>query len=143
MAIARILKFILDLKLKSIEEELVPQTSGRWVDFRKAWKIFLSYPSDENARNVYILLPDRKSNSQNQNSTKEDEMWEWVWKTLPVLEKEMYAGNRYAVKVAFRLYPFTIKFFTSELDSIFENFIYNFEQSTEFHTINFRGTRLR
>jgi hypothetical protein len=92
------------------------------LKFKKSWIEYMNYPSQENAKIVYNLIPDAKKVNRRVESSDEKEFWNWVWLTLPVLEKEMSAGEPYAVKIAFKLYPIHGGDFSPNLDFALAHF---------------------
>jgi hypothetical protein len=92
------------------------------LKLKKAWIKYLDYPSQDNAKIVYELIPEAKKVNRRDESKEEKEFWNWVWLTLPVLEKEMSAGERYAVKIAFKLYPIQGGDFSPNIDFIISHF---------------------
>lgn len=47
----------------------------------------------------------------------------WLWVNLDVLEMQVYFSDRYAVKIIFRLFPFSYIRKDNQLDKILDNFI--------------------
>ena len=92
------------------------------ANLKKAWKKYLDFPSTENAKKVYSLIPDSDFIKNQKETNDEKELWNWIWLTLPVLEKEMYAGDRNAVRVAFKLYPICRGTYSTNLDMIIAHF---------------------
>ncbi len=72
--------------------------------FYEAWKEYISYPSSENAIQVYTLLPDTGHvfNYIDIDEELEDTLWD-VFESLGMLERQVYSSGREAVRLAFRL----------------------------------------
>lgn len=76
------------------------------VAFSRAWKEYVSYPSGENARRLTDLLPDTGRYTEFLSPDQYDEMSSVAWEvgqTLGMLEYQVCAGDREAVRLAFRL----------------------------------------
>jgi hypothetical protein len=84
-------------------------------NLKKAWKEYLDYPSGINAQKMFSSIPNDYQLGENKD---EKALWEWIWLTLPVLEKNVYAGDRYAIKIAMRFFPLFKKTNLSNLDNI-------------------------
>lgn len=67
----------------------------------KAWEEFAAKPGPDTAVKVYELLPDGKSAQEVELQT---EVRELIAKKLHTLESRIYAGDREALKLAFRLF---------------------------------------
>lgn len=117
-------EYALDSILRSKFKEYKKRTKleKNLILLKKAWIRYMDYPSSKNAQKVYSLIPDSRSISNLEETEEEKELWNWIWLTLPVLEKEMYAGDRNAVKVAFKLYPIHRGTFSANLDVILAHF---------------------
>jgi len=117
-------KYLLNLILKKEDKKKNTKRKilDKFINLKKAWKKYLNCPSSENAKIVYNLLPNRKIKKNKKETKEEIEMWNWIWLTLPVLEKEMYAGDRNAVRVAFKLYPIIGGTYSVNLDVMIAHF---------------------
>ncbi|MCP4149552.1 MAG: hypothetical protein GY757_17535, partial [bacterium] len=85
-----------------------------------AWKQFLRYPSKKNIRFLYKNLPINRPDTE---SPIEKKIWLWIWQSLKTLENEVYAGERDAVRVAFRLLTLAKEAQTPNLDKIITHLI--------------------
>lgn len=88
-----------------------------WDKLLRAWEAYLNYPSSDNADKVTALLPDTGHISYIGGKGDESEI-DSVWNNLGTLEYQMYASDRSAVRLAFRLYSIADGAFAEELDII-------------------------
>lgn len=91
-----------------VNNSLPQESPVDWTKLETAWKEYIEYPSSENALKVYSLLPERIITLEERKK-----FWDNFIKisniifdnlNFSILEYEIYAGERNAVKVAFRLY---------------------------------------
>jgi hypothetical protein len=95
-----------------------------WGAVERSWVEYLEYPSSENARKVYILLPNsghvRYTDDKVENGALEvlaDPLG------LEVLKRQILSGDRNAVKVAFRLCTLADGAFAEQLDWILASLV--------------------
>jgi hypothetical protein len=72
-----------------------------WERLQSAWKEYIEYPSSENALKVYLLLPEKEPIIDGKALKCIDLIYNFD--NFSILEHEIYAGERNAVRVAFRL----------------------------------------
>lgn len=87
-------------------EEKIPSID--WKNIRKNWDEFIEYPSSENLKKVFLLMPymSRKKYNPTQRSIMfggSGDAVERMVKDIWLLEKEAYSGNKWAVKVLHKL----------------------------------------
>lgn len=118
-----VVKKIFDYKRKLNKNVAGNHISKKLDSFRKKWVQYLNYSSKQNAKNVLETLCELGYKGSNILKKSESEYWEWVWDTLPTLEKDVFASEPYAVKIAFKLLPISIDTFSGRVIEILENFI--------------------
>ena len=78
-----------------------------WKSLNKSWDAYIEYPSSENLKKVFILLPylkwrkyiDQLSIISFGSDIAKDKIIKYLW----LLEKEAYSGNVWAVKVLHKI----------------------------------------
>lgn len=89
---------------------------------RKALLTWQKNPSGENALSLYRLLPEKRITHASQT---ESELFAQIGDALQGLEKQVFAGDRNSVKLAFRLFAISDGAFTEWLQIMLGNTIRN------------------
>ena len=92
-----------------------------WMMFAGAWNEYLIYPSTENAAEVYEQIPQWPQNTTVNHTAQR--IIDSVYESLPMLKRQVYAGDRNAVRVAFRLMRISDGEFSEWLDIILGSLI--------------------
>lgn len=87
---------------------LKPESLVNWDKLKISWENFLNYPSEKNLKIFYKDLPKidlkKVSNAEKANVFSNDKgLVKLIIENIEFLEKEIYAGNRAAVRVCFKL----------------------------------------
>jgi hypothetical protein len=102
---------------------LVAQENNIDLDsLEKAARIYINYPSSENARLFRQGLPEQPLIG-NFDVDRYDRLFSYVFENLEVLARQVSVGDREAVKLGFRLYNFSSGLFTMELDAMLGDLI--------------------
>lgn len=88
-------------------------------NFGKVWEDFVSNPNSDNAQKVYSMLPDGKD----KEIVLQVEVRPLVSKSLNVLERQVFSGDRNSLKVAFRLFTIADTALEQELGKLLGNYI--------------------
>ena len=98
-----------------------------WKSLNKSWDVYIEYPSSENLKKVFILLPYLKWKYYNDQLSKifygSDIVLKKMVKDIWLLEKEAYSGNGWAVKVLHKLATILDGWDKKEVLSILGNLI--------------------
>ncbi len=92
-----------------------------WNKLHRAWVAYIEYPSTDNAKYVYELLPLRSIKYT--GSTNEKKIIELIYGELGILERQIYASDPNAVAVAFKLFSISDGGFSSALCMILGSLI--------------------
>jgi len=85
-----------------------------WDALEMATRTYFNYPSTENARLLYLGL--RKP--LRPDVDRFDRLFDFVLDNLSVLARQIFAGDRNAVKLGFALYDYSSGLFTMEIDAM-------------------------
>ena len=114
------LLFFISVNAQSVEET---QPAIDWLNIRKAWDEYVNYPSTEAARKVYEALP---KDDVGDLTAEVSATIQHIFKDYRLLAYEMYAGDQFAVKIAFRLLNFTDASYTESTESLLSEFVRDF-----------------
>ena len=84
-----------------------------WVAVESAARSYKAIPSDDNARQLYRLIPDRELDISERPP---DDAVKTLYGLVQLLEAEMYLGNSWAARLAFRLQRVADAGFAEDLD---------------------------
>jgi hypothetical protein len=85
-----------------------------WEVIKKAYDEYLIYPSTENAHKLYETLP---KEDIGRLEVEGRDVRKYIYENYQLLAYQMLAGDRNAVKVAFRLFNISDADFTESIDS--------------------------
>lgn len=88
-------------------------------NFGKVWEEYVSNPNSDNAQKVYSMLPDGKDNE----IVLQVEIRPLISKSLNILERQIFSGDRNSLKVAFRLFIIADTALEQELGKMLGNLI--------------------
>lgn len=111
---------IFPVVLMGDSEDSVPVVN--WHRLDTAWQAYLYYPSCDNALNVYKLLPSSGHIDYTYSQIEKDVM-DSILENITLLERQIYASDTNAIKVAFRLLSISDGAFTEVLCMILGNLI--------------------
>jgi len=97
--------------------------SKKMFSFWQKWIRYLYFPSQKNANNVLKSLCELGDSGSHLLDETELECWALIWDSLDTLEKDVYASEPIAVKIAFRLLPKSINSFSGKVIEVLKNFI--------------------
>ena len=109
-------------KLKKIRvitfEENEFDSEINWQKLYVAWQGYINYPSADNAKRVYQLLPNEKyTNRTNTNETRR-KCIDNIYENINMLETQVISNDRAAVRLAFKLLTISDAAFTESLTSM-------------------------
>jgi hypothetical protein len=90
------------------------QEAEDWVTFNNLLVSYLTYPSSNNAKSLSEILLRLPSKMDSEGKLKALELF-FAAESYPILENEMFAGDRHAVEMAFRLVDHTDGYYTGIL----------------------------
>ncbi len=107
--------------LISYVELIFANSCVNWDEVYNKWNTYLNYPSSEDALDVYEVLPTK--HVEYNHSSEEKRTLNYIFNELDMLEKQVYSGDRNAVKLAFKLHVIADGAFSQWLDIILGNLI--------------------
>ncbi|MGB8957563.1 MAG: hypothetical protein WCC00_00990 [Candidatus Aminicenantales bacterium] len=90
------------------------EQSSDWDTLEMAARTYFNYPSTENARLFYLGL----QKPLRANMDRSNKLFDFVFKNLYVLARQIHEGDRNAVKLGFWLYNYSSGLYTMELDAM-------------------------
>lgn len=93
-----------------------------WLKLKETWLAYLNYPSSENADKVSRQLPSQ-GHVKYTGATDEHDAVNFVYDNLGMLSRQIYSGDRSAVRLGFRLFSVSDAAFSEELDIILGSLI--------------------
>jgi hypothetical protein len=91
-----------------------------WTNIKKQFDIYLDYPSTENAYRFYESLPKLDFRAPSEMGS---QVIRYIFDNFEKVEKQIWASDRNAVKVAIRLYNISDGWYAETIDSALGEFI--------------------